>query len=414
MARATINTVFTPRNHQVNDEIYAPREKLERSLFDNITGSRHCILFGESGNGKSWLYKKVFADHGIHFRTVNCAHVKANGSLRKTLQLRILPDGTRTKKSVSNTETGGIDVVLAKGEMSQTTDFELTTTDMTLRAFEHLARTNKSKYNPVIVIENVERILDDTDYMDELANLILLIDDEVFGPLNVRFLIVGIPDDIISLFHSSEIRGGIKNRTVQLAKVQSFNRSDTEGIIIRGFIRLLEVQLLSEQIGMITDWVQYISLGIAQHVHEVCLALARAIRDNKWSFSDQLLDDVQTAWFTDGYADAYTAVTSSLNKNSTKIGRRNQVLFAISSIDNISFSAKQVEDRVLRYFSKSCDGKKITVIGELSRLTTGSTPILSKREETKTYRVLNPRYLMLLRSLLHYDSNTQDIRVGAG
>jgi ABC-type lipoprotein export system ATPase subunit len=56
--RPEIDEVFKPRNHEVNDRIYVHRPDLEKSLELGLSGSLHTVIYGESGSGKSWLYKK--------------------------------------------------------------------------------------------------------------------------------------------------------------------------------------------------------------------------------------------------------------------------------------------------------------------------------------------------------------------
>ena len=52
--------VFTPRNPKVNGDMYVNRPNLETRLMDAIKGSKNIIVHGDSGCGKSWLYKYIF------------------------------------------------------------------------------------------------------------------------------------------------------------------------------------------------------------------------------------------------------------------------------------------------------------------------------------------------------------------
>src|SRR5260370_36867684 len=84
--RHAVNEVFTPRRTDVNREIYVDRVDLEKELGRTLTGSLHTIIFGESGSGKSWLYKKVLADMVAATAIANCA---------KALRFNSLPDEIR-------------------------------------------------------------------------------------------------------------------------------------------------------------------------------------------------------------------------------------------------------------------------------------------------------------------------------
>lgn len=50
--------VFTPRSPEVNSEMYIARPDLEKALKNALRSSLHVIIHGESGTGKSWLYKQ--------------------------------------------------------------------------------------------------------------------------------------------------------------------------------------------------------------------------------------------------------------------------------------------------------------------------------------------------------------------
>ena len=59
------DTVFTPRSAEVNEKMYVSRERQEEALKKAVGGSKNIIIHGESGCGKSWLYKKVFSEEKI-------------------------------------------------------------------------------------------------------------------------------------------------------------------------------------------------------------------------------------------------------------------------------------------------------------------------------------------------------------
>jgi hypothetical protein len=56
--RRDIDEVFTPRKTEVNENMYVVRGELEAALKNRLNGSQHIVIHGESGCGKSWLYKK--------------------------------------------------------------------------------------------------------------------------------------------------------------------------------------------------------------------------------------------------------------------------------------------------------------------------------------------------------------------
>lgn len=71
--------VFTPRAAEINTRMYIDRPTLETRLSQALRGTKYIVIHGESGNGKTWLYKRVFAKEKIFAQTLNLANVIALG-----------------------------------------------------------------------------------------------------------------------------------------------------------------------------------------------------------------------------------------------------------------------------------------------------------------------------------------------
>jgi ATP-dependent protease Clp ATPase subunit len=95
LKRPEVNQVFTPRNSEVNREIYISRPNHERELIRALQGSLHCLIFGHSGTGKSWLYKKILKDLDAHFVIANCANASRLGSITEEVFISVMPTGTK-------------------------------------------------------------------------------------------------------------------------------------------------------------------------------------------------------------------------------------------------------------------------------------------------------------------------------
>ncbi len=103
MMRDKIENVFTPRSAKVNKMMYINRGDLEKELYRKTRGTQHIIIHGESGCGKSWLYKKVLAEKKIHYEVVNLASADNHKSIDKILEL-----ATATGESERNGYTVGL------------------------------------------------------------------------------------------------------------------------------------------------------------------------------------------------------------------------------------------------------------------------------------------------------------------
>lgn len=68
--------VFTPRSASVNKSMYVDRPEYERELNRALRSGYHIIIFGDSGCGKSWLYKKVFDEERVKYITIDLANAQ--------------------------------------------------------------------------------------------------------------------------------------------------------------------------------------------------------------------------------------------------------------------------------------------------------------------------------------------------
>ena len=98
-----INEVFTPRTTTINLRTYIPRISLETALARSVQGSLHSVLFGESGNGKSWLYRKVFTQLGFHYKVANCANACRSRSVAAEIHAALMPRNSTKKTAFSET-----------------------------------------------------------------------------------------------------------------------------------------------------------------------------------------------------------------------------------------------------------------------------------------------------------------------
>jgi hypothetical protein len=102
------NEVFTPRAATVNESMYIRRPKLEERLIDALESNKYIVIHGESGNGKTWLYKRVFAENDIHFEVVNLAQVAIAKSLDGALRHKLGELGYTEKVRTETTASAGV------------------------------------------------------------------------------------------------------------------------------------------------------------------------------------------------------------------------------------------------------------------------------------------------------------------
>lgn len=92
--RKKVTEVFTPRMSEVNSLMYVDRPFHEKLLIRAIGRNTHTLLSGESGNGKSWLVKKVLSENGIPYIVANCANASRLKSVTQLIcsSLKLEPE----------------------------------------------------------------------------------------------------------------------------------------------------------------------------------------------------------------------------------------------------------------------------------------------------------------------------------
>lgn len=166
------NEVFTPRSQTVNAAMYVDRSELEQRLGDLIAGSKHIIIHGESGNGKTWLYKKVFSEWRIPYSIVNLANAVRFGGIAAAMKDKLIKangDDKELSQIVIDTEAGiapgGIGVTVTSQKIFETVKQD------PLLALMMLVRRQSGKRPGILIFDNFEAILGHPELIVELARL---------------------------------------------------------------------------------------------------------------------------------------------------------------------------------------------------------------------------------------------------
>lgn len=115
--RKQITDVFTPRTSEINESMYVHRLDLEESLARCFRKNMNILIFGESGNGKSWLYKKVLASKKIPYAVANCANASRIGSITKEICNVIVGGGYVVQTGFQEEISAKAKVIVAEGQL---------------------------------------------------------------------------------------------------------------------------------------------------------------------------------------------------------------------------------------------------------------------------------------------------------
>jgi hypothetical protein len=408
MKRKNINEVFTPRNQTVNNAMYIDRADHEKRLYRSVTGTMHSFLSGESGSGKSWLYKKVFKDKNINFISVNAANVSRKGSLTDEIFEKCFRSVKATKVGYKETKKVGVSAI-GTAELSHESEYIVNQYDKLLHCYENLYKSAGNR-GTIIVLDNVETIFENEPLMGELSDILILLDDDDYAPFKVKFLLIAVPNEVLQYFSHAKNPSSVGNRINEIPRVTGLDSKQVLDFLERGFIKSLKVDIDELNHKKIARHIYTITLGIPQRIHEYCECLAYCIEDNGWNYNPDLLKLADHGWLQKGLKECYSAVQSHLNSDETTDGRRNQVIYALGRISTHQIDTNKVGVVIAQDFP-NCTPNSNSGIGQiLAHLTKGDKPLLKKIRNSSLYMFTDPRYIMCIRIMLYIEVGSEKVK----
>ncbi|MDD2658424.1 MAG: ATP-binding protein [Methylococcales bacterium] len=392
--------VFTPRSAEVNSEMYVSRPSLERALQRALRGNLHMIIHGESGTGKSWLYKKTFRDARVPFIVANLANASRLGSIAAELKNIVDREGHAVKTSFEEEKSAEVTALVAKAGVLHTAQYQVGQ----MEPFEAclFCLRNHANNNPaVLVFDNLEAAFSEK-LLKELADLLILCDDERYAKYKVKILIVGVPSNVKEYFYKTPHHSTVANRLDELPEVARLEKVECEALVKRGFAEKLKFMV--PDLDEVVNHVAWISDRVPQIVHEYCLELAYLSEESRVVTQTQV-SEADDEWLSKSQYHAYSVVESHMNERDTKAGRRNQTLYALSLCEGEQFKAPEIEELVRKEFPSSTGGKALNLPQMLSQLSGGERPIVRRSPKGDAFTFSDPRYRMVLRAMLKKEAD---------
>jgi len=397
-----ISDVFTPKKTEPNLNTYIPRAKIEKSIIDAIDTGMNVVICGESGSGKSWLYKKVFHDYSISYKVINCSSTERHSSLTETIYKSTIPEGMQKKVMITEAKKAEVNAYFAKGGLETLNQYEISTGDPLFESFSYLRKYSITE-KFILVFDNLEFIFSSQKLMRELGSIIMLLDDEKFSPLNIKILIVGVPSGILEYYSNIENLSSISNRLEEVDKVPPLTLPMVQTLCIKGFDHSLNMIKDINEIKQVSEHTHNLTLGLAQRAQEYLLKLAKIIEANNGVYSSNLLNEADVDWMKSGLRQAYTVVSSFLANGKIGTDRRNQVIFCIGKTKSHEFDANEIEEKIQEFFAESFNGEKINYSQIFKKLSEGDKPLIKKSISKGKYSIYDSRYLMVIRAMLYID-----------
>ncbi len=389
--------VFTPRNPEVNEAMYVPRPELEKALVRAVQGTQHVIVHGESGSGKSWLYKRVLRDSAVAVHVANLANASRLGSIVAELQNAV--SELASPKKVAFTETKSAEVSafgVAGGGLSHEADFTMPPKDPLEETFR-LLRERAGEKACCLVLDNLETIFEADKLMSELGEIIVLLDDARYARHAIKLILV--PSGVREYFSRTQNRATVTNRLVEIPEVASLTPEQVNWLVRTGFVGLLSYSCLETEMQKIVQAVRFLTMGIPQRVHELCLELAHLGEETE-SLDASMLDGAVRAWLSGSLTSVYSAIEAAMNERNTVAGRRNQILFALGQVQKDEFGYFEIEELVRREFPDSTQDKTLNISGLLSELAGRGDSLIKRSPKGDRYVFVDPKYRICLRAML--------------
>ena len=402
--RKDIHQVFTPRSPEVNPEMYIARPELEEDLQNALAGTLHVLIHGESGCGKSWLYKRVLAQSGTEFAAANLANASRLGSITKEMGNLVARAQKPEKTGYSETKLAEGSLGLpgvggAKASVNHTSEYKVPEQDP-LEACLAMIRNEAGGRPACLVLDNLEAIFTQPDLMKELGDIVTLLDDPNYSSYKVKLIVVGIPADVFDYFTRSQNRLTIANRIYELGEVGALARAQVDEFVRKGFGDELRIAFDGEALKAAQQHIFWITMGIPQCLHEYCLEVALLCKAHDWRFEEKFLAAADQKWLRSALSTNYAAVTEMMNAYDTSAGRRNQVLYCLGKIGSDTLRHSDVEEILRMEFPNSTSGITLNVPAVLAEIARGHNPAIKRTPKGDSYRFVAPRFRMCIRTML--------------
>ena len=364
---------------------------------------KHVVIHGESGCGKSWMYKRVFLEDNVLFQVINLGRASSSGSILSVIEAALARHGWAEKVGYAQSKEASAGIGGFGGSLSNEGEFRLAQADKFEQCL-NLLRNEAGARTACLVFDNLEHIFDDDRLVKELAGLILLVDDENYSKHGVKLVLVGTPNDIRSYIAGISKSNTITNRLSEVPEVSRLPARFARDLVVRGLIsklgyRVVPGTLLGQDFdeNFVARTVAYYSDLIPQYIQELGLHLAMRAEENGGLISSTVFDLARHDWIRESLISELTVLESNLNSRSTKIGRKNQVIYSLARCASHDFSSAIIEKTVREEFGESCMGVALNIAQTMSELANADNPIIRRSPNGRTYRFIDPKLRIVIR-----------------
>lgn len=397
--------VFTPRSALVNKTMYVSRPEYESELIRCIRSGYHIVIFGDSGCGKSWLYKKVFDDQRIEYTTLDLSSAKSADEV-ELLFLEACDSGEWREEQRVEERTRSI--------MPHDVGVKQTGTATFVRqddpAFYQLCSAVRKKAGSkkaFVVLENLEHSIANSEIVNLLRSILLALDDKKLASLNVHICMVGVPSDIKTVLSDGDKFQTIANRVAEISEVQRMSKDQARLLILQGFRNELGLDLESSEYCV--SQIIYLTDRIPQYLQDVCLQVAFVAEEKGGIVSPGVVAEGAHNWVETNARQSRDFIETLLGKVRRRKDSKSRVIFAISKCETTDFYANDISEIIKNLLPISCSKHRIRVSTVLDGLCNGQSRLLKKDSSTLKYRIATPKLRSVLRHCLKLDPTDEAI-----
>lgn len=403
LRRIEPEAVWTPRRSEVNPAMYVDRPELETQLNRFLRQNTNILIHGESGSGKSWLYRSVLDKLGAHLAVGNLANASRLGSITAEIKNLLNREQEARKVGYDETKKAKLSTVVLGSELEHQGHYQIGEPEPFEALVIALRKRAGGRATVVLALDNLEAIRDNESLMQELANLIILLDDERYARHGVKLLLVGVPGDVRTYFSQTPNRQTVVNRLSELREVSRLTHDQARELLIRGFEEQLHYNFEPGTMDRIVKHIIWVTDRIPQRIHEYCLELAYLAEACNHELREEHLVSADARWLSNSLSNSYSVIENLMNDRETRIGRRNQVLYALGQSTESEIRYTSIEEIVRREFPASTAGRTLNISGMLSELSSKEAGLLKRSPKGDSYVFHDPKYRMCLRSMLVFD-----------